>query len=91
MASFVVGMCFYACFFGNSYYPILRRVNATSHNAFVCLHFHRDGQLCGVCEDGYALPVYSYSLACVECSNYGKNFSVCRMFQLFILSSTTVS
>ena len=75
-ASFVVGMCFYACFFANTYYPILMRVNATYQNAFVCnrLHLHRDGQLCGVCEDGYALPVYSYSLACVECSNYNKNW-----------------
>ena len=79
-ASYVVGMCFYACFFANTYYvyPISRRVNATNINTFVCsgfhLHFHRDGQLCGACADGYALPVYSYSLACVECSNYSKNW-----------------
>ena len=76
-ASFVVGMCFYACFFGNTYYTIPKRVNATNQNAFLCnghLHFHRDGQLCRACEDGYALPVYSYSLACVECSNYSKNW-----------------
>ena len=71
-ASFVVGMCFYACFFANTYYTIPRWVNATYQNAFLCnsLHFHRDGQLCGACEDGFAPPVYSYSLACVECSNY---------------------
>ena len=75
-ASFVVGMCFYACFFGNTYYTIPRWVNATNQNAFLCngLYFHRDGQLCGTCEDGFALPVYSYSLACVECSNYTKNW-----------------
>ena len=75
-ASFVVGMCFYACFFGNTYYPIPRWGNATNQNAVVCnrLHFHRDGQLCGICEDGYALPVYSYSLACVECSNCSINW-----------------
>ena len=75
-ASFVVGMCFYACFYANTYYTIPMWVNATNQNAFLCngLHFHRDGQLCGACEDGYALPVYSYSLACVECSNYSKNW-----------------
>ena len=77
-ASFVVGMCFYACFFANTYYPIPRWVNATNQNVVVCngyrLHFHRDGQLCGTCADGFALPVYSYSLACVECSNYSKNW-----------------
>ena len=75
-ASYVVEMCFCACFFASTYYPISRQVNATSQNVFVCngLHFHRDGQLCGACEDGYALPVYSYSLACVECSNYSKNW-----------------
>ena len=45
-ASFVVGMCFYACFFTNTYYTIPMWVNATNLNAFVCngLHFHRDGQ-----------------------------------------------
>ena len=30
--------------------------------------------MCGACEDGYALSVYSYSVACVECSNYSKNW-----------------
>ena len=75
-ASFVVGMCFYACFFANTYYTIPTWVNATNQNAVVCngLHFHRDGQLCGTCADGFALPVYSYSLACVECSNYSINW-----------------
>ena len=75
-ASFVVGMCFYACFYGNTYYTIPMWVNATNQNAVMCngLHFHRDGQLCGACEDGYAPPVYSYSLACVECSDYSTNW-----------------
>ena len=78
-ASFVVGMCFYACFFANTYYTIPKLVTATNQNDFLCnysrgLHYHRDGQLCGACEDGYALPVYSYSLACVECSDYSKNW-----------------
>ena len=74
-ASYVVGMCFYACFFGNSYYTIPRWANTTNQNSVVCnRYFHRDGQLCGACQDGHALPVYSYSLACVECSNYSKNW-----------------
>jgi len=38
------------------------------------LKLHRDGQLCGGCEVGYAPPAYSYSLACVECSDYAKNW-----------------
>jgi len=71
-ASFVVGMCIYSCFFGNTDYPIPNHVNAsiTTCNA----PFHRDGQLCGECEVGYAPPVYSYSLACVECANYTTNW-----------------
>ena len=74
-ASFVVGMCIYSCFFGNTYYPIPNHVNA---NTTTCsddrVQFHRDGQLCGECEVGYAPPVYSYSLACVECSKYTTNW-----------------
>ena len=30
--------------------------------------------MCGRCEEGYAPPVYSYSLACVECSDYNYNW-----------------
>ena len=35
---------------------------------------NRVGQLCGSCKHGYALPVYSYSLACVTCSDYKYNW-----------------
>ena len=70
------------CFFGNTYYTIPMWVNATNQNAFVCsnLDFHRDSQLCGACQDGYVLPVYSYSLACVECEH------ACSVHQIWSVS-----
>ena len=74
-ASYVVGLCIYACFLGQTYYTIPSKVNnATELNTFLCGSYHRDGQLCGKCEHGFAPSVYSYSLACVECSNYTMNW-----------------
>ena len=39
-----------------------------------CDEYGRTGQLCGKCKDGYALPVYSYNLSCVECTDYSYNW-----------------
>ena len=35
-----------------------------------CRKYGRTGQLCGKCQEGYAPPVYSYNLSCVNCTNY---------------------
>ena len=40
----------------------------------LCDDYGRTGQLCGKCKDGYTLPVYSYSLNCVECTDYSYNW-----------------
>ena len=41
----------------------------------VCDLFHRDGQLCGKCKDGFAPPVYSYDSSCVNCTEYSSNWA----------------
>ena len=73
-AAYVVGLCYYGCFFAEVYYSIPSKVNTTDLNTILCGDYHRDGQLCGKCEHGFAPSVYSYSLACVECSNYTMNW-----------------
>ena len=45
--------------------------NVSELNQFMCADTNRDGQLCGRCQEGFAPPVYSYSLNCVNCSEYG--------------------
>ena len=62
----VVGHCIYNCMFLDYLYVSLD----TCHQR----NMHRRGQMCGHCEEGYAPPVYSYSLACVECSDYKYNW-----------------
>ena len=44
-------------------------------NEEMCGKFRRRGQLCGSCEEDYALPVYSYSPKCVNCTrpHFGRN------------------
>ena len=40
--------------------------NVSELNEMMCSNMNRDGQLCGSCKDGFALPVYSYSMQCVQ-------------------------
>ena len=48
--------------------------NISELNHFMCAGANRDGQLCGKCREGFALPVYSYSLICLNCTNYSLNW-----------------
>ena len=68
----VVGSCMYACIATMGYYPLPCHVSQV--NDFTCAGLHRHGKLCGTCDDGYAIPVYSYDLACVKCENYKHNW-----------------
>ena len=59
----VVGACPYGCYHhkkNSAYYLIAQ---------YECNSTTRTGQLCGRCQTGYAPPVYSYDLQCVECSS----------------------
>ena len=57
----VVGACAYQCNqHGYTDYPI---------SDYECHRTAREGQLCGRCQTGYAPPVYSFDLKCVECSS----------------------
>ena len=43
-------------------------------NNETCGPFHRTGVLCSKCIEGYGLPVYSYNLSCVNCTDYKYNW-----------------
>ena len=70
----VVGSCLLS--FDNrlqsSFYPL--PCNITELNAYMCAGLNREGQLCGQCAQGFAPPVFSYSLACVNCTHYHLNW-----------------
>ena len=68
----VFGPCQYTCS-NKSFLDITVNSTALLSNA-VCGPHNRQGQMCGQCKPGYAPPVYSYSLTCVNCttSNWGK-------------------
>ena len=86
----VVGHCMYNLFDVQSrihrYYwklPRLKHRNNTALCQFIekCDHHnsctqyqYKTGPMCSRCVDGYASPVYSYSLACVECKDYKYNW-----------------
>ena len=85
----VVGHCLYSFVHGQSrihrYYwkvPRLKHRNDTALCQFTekcdgisCTQYqYKTGPMCSRCVDGYASPVYSYSLACVECKDYKYNW-----------------
>ena len=71
----VVGLCLYTC---TENLPLLNAISLPlsidvwelSH--VVCNNFSRTGQMCGECETKHALAVYSYTLNCVDCSQYKR-------------------
>ena len=73
MENIVVGACVYNCenrvtqMTHESVYHYLPN-NSSELNRIMCEPFNRAGQLCGQCQEGYGIPLYSYDLRCIKCS-----------------------
>ena len=77
MNTTVVGNCDYSCD-----QPTVRKSlyfslpsNVSKLETTLCQEYHREGQLCGRCNRNFTLPVYSYTLDCVQCSDYDYNWA----------------
>ena len=68
----VVGYCLNMC--SRSIHRTIHACNLSELDDAICGRLHRTGQMCGDCKKGYAPSVYSYDLACVECSDYKYNW-----------------
>ena len=68
----VVGYCLGMC--SRTIHETIHACNMTELDNATCGSLHRTGQMCGDCKEGYAPSVYSYNLACVECSDYKYNW-----------------
>ena len=67
----IVGSCPYSC---SREYRTTIPSQLSQLDKFTCFDQKRTGQLCGNCIPDYAPPVYSYSIACVECTKYQGNW-----------------
>ena len=73
MGKVIVGACIYNCenrathLTHDSLYHYLPN-NSSELNKVMCGPFNRAGQLCGQCQEGYGIPLYSYDLKCIKCS-----------------------
>ena len=73
MENVVVGACIYNCenratkITHDSLYHYVPN-NSSELNRVMCGPFNRAGQLCGQCQEGYGIPLYSYDLKCIKCS-----------------------
>ena len=66
----IAGGCMYACHKGMFYVVTSNRTDLT---AAVCDDLNRQGPLCSQCKDGYAAPMYLYSLQCLKCRKENRN------------------
>ena len=70
----VVGPCLQTCSPTASQYVSLNTNTSSGIGNKTCGPFHRTGVLCSKCIEGYGLPVYSYNLSCVNCTDYKYNW-----------------
>ena len=75
----VVGACAYKCYHHSKFWDYYHISN------YECNRTAREGQLCGRCWTGYAPPVYSYDLDCVECSS-SHNDTVKRWVKYIVIA-----
>ena len=71
----IIGKCLFstpAYYYATPYFPL--PCNISELNEFMCAGLNREGQLCGKCREGFAPPAYSYSLSCVNCTEYSLNW-----------------
>ena len=77
MNTTVVGNCDYSCekptVHKSPYFSLPS--NASKLETTLCQEYHREGQLCGRCNSNFTPPVYSYTLHCVQCSDYDYNWA----------------
>ena len=84
---YMFGPCQVTC--TRKYLGLYFDVEANNTNEVMCGTYNRQGQMCGQCKPGYAPPVYSYSLSCVNCttSNWGK-YTAVSLHHHHLLQST---
>ncbi len=72
----VIGQCMTGCIIATKDNSLYIRVPGTVEELEneMCYRNHREGQLCGQCKKGYAVPIYSYSLTCVDCAERETNW-----------------
>ena len=70
----VVGRCLLQTPFKAEHTAHRLPTNVSKLNTFMCKSFNRIEQLCGKCRNGFTLPVYSYSLKCINCTEYKFNW-----------------
>ena len=69
-----LGSCFLTLPRDNVEKAVILPCNISDLNDFMCASTNREGQLCGRCREGFSPPVYSYSLTCVNCTDYSLNW-----------------
>lgn len=74
----LVGSCWYTCLSTETqYHEFYTNITFSTANNItdsICGPYNRTGVMCGECIENYSLPVYSYSIACVECKEYKNNW-----------------
>ena len=74
----LVGSCLFTCtLLNHTYYQLPTRVKSEI-NSKMCGPYERTGLMCSKCMENHSLPVYSYSLSCVQCNRSDFNSNLLR-------------
>ena len=77
-----VGQCMVRCHFPSTKGSLMKNhIHAEEYdglNSDVCGSKGRTGHLCGDCIEGYAPPVYSYSVECVRCNETSYKYNIIK-------------
>ena len=65
------GACIENCWNYRAYHPLPS--NVTQLNEQMCGKWNRDGRLCGKCRENYYPLVYSFNMACMNCTEANAN------------------
>ena len=73
-SALVTGLCPFTCSRHNILLlPVEQNISQITEE-LECGYWNRKGQLCGLCKEGHAPAVYSYSDKCINCTDYKWNW-----------------
>ena len=88
-----VGSCLYLCTRREttkcrSFNMLQQNTTVGKLNGQMCSEYDRTGQLCAKCNSGYGLPVYAYTLSCVNCTDTSWQYGALKYFAVAYLPLT---
>lgn len=74
----------------DGYLPLSPEIQGENLTNNMCGHFHRTGELCNSCREGYGPAPFSNGMPCAQCQGSGYKWLYYLIFQLLLLTALFV-